>query len=104
MDDRKERMYTSRRSTARRGILGQFAVHGGNSMRSKATFVVALCLLCSLAVFGQDGGGQGQGRGQGGGQGRGQGGGQGRGQGGGQGGGQGRGAAPAPDPVPAMDK
>ena len=74
-------------------------------MRSKATFLVALFLMCSLAVFGQDG----QGRGQGGGQGRGQGagGGQGGGQGRGQGGGRGAGgaaAAPAPDPVPAMDK
>ena len=79
-------------------------------MRSKATFVVALCLMCSLAVFGQDGGGQGggQGRGQGGGQGRGQGGGRG-GAGGGAGGGQGRGGAgggggQAQEVVPQMDK
>ena len=61
-------------------------------MRSRVTFVLAaLCLLCSSAVFAQEGGG-GQGRGQGGGQGRGQGGGQGGGQGRGQGGGGG--AAP----------
>jgi gluconolactonase len=66
-------------------------------MRLKATFVFALCLMCSLAVFAQDGGGQG------GGQGRGQGGGQGRGQGGGRGG-AGGGGGQAQDAVPKMDK
>ena len=67
-------------------------------MRSKATFVVALCLMCSLAVFGQDGGGQGGGQGRG--QGRGQGGGRG-GAGGGRGG---AGGGQAQEVVPQMDK
>jgi len=62
-------------------------------MRLRATWVVALCLSCSLAVFGQ-GGGQGRG-GQGGGGGRG-------GQGGG--GGQAGGGGQQENVVPATDK